>query len=99
MTGNPQPTVRWVKNGEAVIPSDYFQIVVRNIASVFRIKRTFVLFTWIRIYITFSHLADAFIQSDLQMKTIEANQNQQKSNNMCYNNLSYLNSVHVELIY
>ncbi len=24
------------------------------------------------IYITFSHLADAFIQSDLQMRTIEA---------------------------
>ncbi len=31
---------------------------------------------------TFSHLADAFIQSDLQMRTMEANQNQQKSNDM-----------------
>ncbi len=33
---------------------------------------------------TFSHLADAFIQSDLQMRTIEAinKQNQQKSNDM-----------------
>ncbi len=30
----------------------------------------------------FSHLADAFIQSDLQMRTIEAIKNQQKSNNI-----------------
>ncbi|KAM8828630.1 netrin receptor DCC isoform 3-T3 [Spinachia spinachia] len=27
VTGNPPPVVRWMKNGEEVIPSDYFQIV------------------------------------------------------------------------
>ena len=30
MTGNPPPTVRWMKNGEEVIPSDYFQMVVSH---------------------------------------------------------------------
>ena len=36
VTGKPTPTVKWVKNGDMVIPSDYFKIVVsifqRNLA-------------------------------------------------------------------
>ncbi len=40
------------------------------------------LWSCVVITFTFSHLADAFIQSDLQMRTIEATKNQQNSNNM-----------------
>lgn len=36
VTGKPTPTVKWVKNGDMVIPSDYFKIVV-SILSVLQI--------------------------------------------------------------
>lgn len=29
VTGSPPPTVKWMKDGDTVIPSDYFRIVVR----------------------------------------------------------------------
>uniref|UniRef100_A0A452TQK1 Neogenin 1 n=1 Tax=Ursus maritimus TaxID=29073 RepID=A0A452TQK1_URSMA len=31
VTGKPTPTVKWVKNGDMVIPSDYFKIVEHNL--------------------------------------------------------------------
>lgn len=32
VTGKPTPTVKWVKNGDMVIPSDYFKIVVSTLS-------------------------------------------------------------------
>ncbi len=51
------------------------------------------------IYITFSHLADAFIQSDLQMRTLEAiKTNKRATTCKCYDK-SWLATVHVESVF
>uniref|UniRef100_A0A8C1LEV6 Neogenin 1a n=1 Tax=Cyprinus carpio TaxID=7962 RepID=A0A8C1LEV6_CYPCA len=31
VTDSPAPTIKWVKNGDAVIPSDYFKIIEQNL--------------------------------------------------------------------
>lgn len=38
VTGKPTPTVKWVKNGDMVIPSDYFKIVVSALSTVQLLK-------------------------------------------------------------
>ncbi len=48
------------------------------------LKFQFSFVVYIYIIFTLCYLADAFIQSNLQMRTIEAIKNQQKSNNVLY---------------
>ncbi len=48
------------------------------------LKFQFSFVVYIYIIFTLCYLADAFIQSNLQMRTTEAIKNQQKSNNVLY---------------
>ncbi|XP_063045377.1 neogenin 1a isoform X3 [Engraulis encrasicolus] len=40
VTGSPAPTVRWVKNGDTVIPSDYFKIIEEHNLQVLGLVKT-----------------------------------------------------------
>ncbi|KAI4874309.1 hypothetical protein NFI96_001224 [Prochilodus magdalenae] len=40
VTGSPAPTVKWLKNGDAVIPSDYFKIVDQHNLQVLGLVRS-----------------------------------------------------------
>ncbi len=61
---------------------------------------TYPIYLSIYIYIIKLNLADTFIQNDLQMRTMEAIKTNKRSMICkCYNNLSYLNVVHVARVF